>query len=43
MTGRPGNGIPLRVKMIKGHPVPEFSDECEPHTESPRGYLQWHD
>ena len=34
--------IPQRVKLAGGHFVPEFPDECEPHTESPRGYLQWH-
>lgn len=33
--------IPQRVKMINGHPVPKFPDECEPHTPQPHGYLQW--
>ena len=36
------NEIPQRVKIVSGHFVPEFPDECEPHTDSPRGYLQWH-
>jgi len=43
VAGRPGNEIPFRVKTVAGHPVPEFPDECEPHTASPRGYLQWHE
>ena len=38
-----GTGIPQRVTLAGGHFVPEFPDECEPHTDSPRGYLQWHD
>lgn len=35
-------GLPLRITMIKGHPVPLDPANCEPHTESPDGYLQWH-
>lgn len=35
--------IPQRVKLVGGHFAPEFPDECEPHTDSPRGYLQWDD
>jgi hypothetical protein len=42
VTDRLGNEIPQRVKLVKGHFVPEFPDECEPHTPSPAGYLQWH-
>ena len=30
-----------RIKWVGGHPVPEFPDECEPHTLDPEGYLQW--
>ncbi len=33
--------VPLRVKMVSGHPVPEHPGECEPHTPSPDGYLQY--
>jgi hypothetical protein len=32
--------IPQRVKLVKGEFVPEFPDECEPHTPHPSGYLQ---
>ncbi len=42
MTDRLGNEIPQRIKIVNGHPVPEFPDECEPHTDGPRGYMQWH-
>lgn len=38
-----GNEIPLRVQVVKGHHVPLHPEECEPHTESPAGYLQWHE
>lgn len=31
--------IPQRVKLAGGHFVPEFPDECEPHTPCPSGYL----
>jgi hypothetical protein len=31
--------IPLRVKIVGGYHVPEFPDECEPHTDSPDGYI----
>jgi hypothetical protein len=34
-------GIPQRVKLVKGHFAPEFPGECEPHTDSPDGYLGW--
>jgi hypothetical protein len=34
--------LPQRTKFVNGSVVPEFPDECEPHTESPEGYLQWH-
>ena len=33
--------VPQRVKYVKGELVPEFPDECEPHTPGPRGYLAW--
>lgn len=35
------NRIPLRVKAVHGETLPRFPDECEPHTEVPRGYLAW--
>lgn len=37
------SAIPLRVKFVKGssRPVPEFPDECEPHTPAPDGYMAW--
>ena len=41
-TEIPAGEIPFRVKTVNGHPVPEFPDECEPHTDCPRGYLGWH-
>jgi hypothetical protein len=41
VADRLGNEVPLRIRFVKGHPVPEFPDECEPHTDSPRSYLQW--
>ena len=41
MIGRESE-IPQRVKLVNGHFVPEYPDECEPHTESPHGYLGWH-
>lgn len=34
--------IPLRIKNVDGRTVPRCPDECEPHTPSPDGYLQWH-
>jgi hypothetical protein len=34
--------VPLRIRWVKGHPVPAAPDECEPHTESPDDYLPWH-
>jgi len=37
----PGNDIPLRIRIDHGHPVPLHPEECEPHTEAPRGYLAW--
>jgi hypothetical protein len=40
----PGNSVPLRVLWVKGHPVPERPEECEPHTPGPAGYtahLEW--
>lgn len=33
---------PQRIKFVGGDFVPEFPDECEPHTPDPQGYLQWH-
>lgn len=33
--------VPQRIKFVKGEFVPEFPDECEPHTPQPSGYLQW--
>lgn len=33
--------VPLRVKFVKGKVVPEFPDECEPHTPCPDGYIAW--
>lgn len=33
--------IPQRIEIVGGHFVPEFPGECEPHTDSPDGYLQW--
>ena len=40
-AGRAATEIPLRVKIVGGRHVPEFPAECEPHTDSPDGYLQW--
>jgi hypothetical protein len=37
----PGNRIPLRVKTVDGRTVPLEPGNCEPHTPSPRSYLQW--
>lgn len=37
-----GVEIPQRTKFVGGESVPEFPDECEPHTPDPSGYLQWH-
>lgn len=42
MTDRLGNEIPLRIEMVNGHAVPLHPEECEPHTPSPDGYMQWH-
>lgn len=42
MTDRPGNEVPLRIGWVGGEPVPLAPGDCEPHTESPEGYLQWH-
>ena len=36
-------GLPLRIKMVNGSPVPLDPGKCEPHTKSPDGYLQWHE
>jgi hypothetical protein len=36
-----GNEIPLRIKHVNGKPEPLNPEECEPHTSSPDGYLQW--
>jgi len=33
--------MPQRVKTVSGHVVPLYPEECEPHTETPTGYLQW--
>lgn len=33
--------VPLRVRTVHGETVPRYPAECEPHTESPRGYLAW--
>lgn len=33
--------VPLRIKFVKGYPVPVNPAACEPHTPSPRGYLEW--
>jgi hypothetical protein len=41
MSGR--TKVPFRIKTVDGHVIPEFPDECEPHTPAPRGYLQWHE
>jgi hypothetical protein len=41
MADRPA-GVPQRLKFAGGEIVPEFPEECEPHTEDPDGYLQWH-
>ena len=38
--------IPLRVRMVKGRPVPLVPEACEPHTPQPDGYLariEWAD
>jgi hypothetical protein len=34
----PGQEIPQRIKVVKGEFVPEFPDECEPHTPTPSAY-----
>lgn len=34
-------GIPQRVKMVGGTPVPLYPDECEPHTPHPDGYVPY--
>ena len=36
-----GNEIPQRVRFVKGHPVPEHPEDCEPHTPGPGGYTAW--
>lgn len=43
MPDRLGNEVPLRITWAKGDPVPAAPDLCEPHTESPDGFLQWHE
>lgn len=35
------NEVPFRIRWVNGHAVPRFPAECEPHTDSPRGDLQW--
>lgn len=34
--------ISLRIKSDGDRAVPLYPGECEPHTPSPDGYLQWH-
>lgn len=34
-------GIPLRIRMVKGHPEPLEPGDCEPHTGSPDDYFAW--
>jgi hypothetical protein len=36
-----GNEIPLRIRYVKGKPVPAHPEDCEPHTAGPGGYLAW--
>lgn len=42
MTEATAPEIPQRTKFVNGAIVPEFPDECEPHTPDPKGYVQWH-
>jgi hypothetical protein len=36
-----GNEVPLRIKWVKGEPVPLVPVECELHTKSPDSFPQW--
>lgn len=43
MADRLGNKIPLRIQTLRdGTVIPLKPEECEQHTKSPAGYLQWH-
>lgn len=42
MPAETGTPVPRRIKWVDGSPVPQYPHECEPHTPSPDGYLQWH-
>jgi len=33
--------IPQRITMTGCTATPAYPEECEPHTDSPAGYLQW--